>query len=238
MYHRMYPYKQTNADIMKKSTLLGTFLAIALLVGCGGSSSTDPEPTPTPVQAAKTPKVICLTGDSTQIGKAHLDGELAAMVSTVYPGSTVLNFGVSGSVTEQGINGIYPMAPSIPDIIATYHCDVLTSNYGINDAAKLNTSPERYLSLIHEINGIAVANGVKYIVETPNPTLVGWLNPRLEGYVAMVYGSGLAYVDHWTNILSTGGWEAWMLDGVHPGDEIHRIKNAALAKKIIAVLGA
>ena len=223
---------------MKTSQFIATFSIAAVLSACGGGSSDEPtQPTPQHIQVVKTPKNICLTGDSTQIGKAHLDGELEAMISTVYPGSTVFNFGVSGSVTEQGINGIVSLAPSISQIISSYHCDVLTSNYGINDSAKLNTSADRYLSLIHEINGIAAANGVKYIVETPNPTLVGWLNPRLEGYVAMAHGSGLSYVDHWINILSTAGWEAWMLDGVHPGDEIHRIKNAALAKKIIEVLG-
>lgn len=155
-------------------------------------------------------------------------------VSSTYPDSVVYNFGVSGSVTEQGLHGIAGMRDPLDTNIKTYGCTVVTANYGINDAAKLQVSPDLYLHRMKQFESIAVGNGAMFILETPNPILNAFDN-YLWQYTNVAL-QNFTTVDHYTTIQGLQGWQGMLPDGVHPNNELLLFKTNLLTKRIMEEL--
>lgn len=216
--------------------LLVIWLLLFALFGCGGDTTTSntTNTAPTAVASAKPRQVICLFGDSTQYSRSQFDYLVQQEVSAIYPDSVVYNFGVSGSVTEQGIYGIAGMRESLDTNIKQYGCTVVTANYGINDAAKLQVSPELYLHRMKQFEGIVVGNGAMFILETPNPILNAF-DTYLQNYTNLAL-TNFNTIDHYSAIKMLPSWQSMLPDGVHPNDELLLFKTKLLMKRIMEEL--
>lgn len=189
---------------------------------------------PKPPAALLPKQVVCLFGDSTQASRVSYDYVIRDLVSFIYKDSEVHNFGISGSVTNQGIYGIPGWSEPMATIIRDYGCTVVTTNYGINDAAKLQTSPEAFIAQTKQAEAQAVAAGAIFLVENPNPILNSY-DTYLMQYSALE-NANFAAVMHYDAIKALPNWQAMLPDGVHPNSELLLFKTNLLTQRIMEEL--
>lgn len=112
-------------------------------------------------------KILCL-GDSTEHG---VDGSLSPDYGLVAkPPSSFIT--LSGwTVVNAGVDGQYAGAALETFAADVADADVITGNWGINDAKQMD-GPEVYRANLNAMIDEARSQGKLFILETPNPTTV------------------------------------------------------------------
>lgn len=178
---------------------------LAALTGCGGGSEPAPDVTPASVSR---PLSVLVLGDSTMTPYWPGEASVPEMVRAA-TGWRVDNRAVSGSTACQ----------ADLDAIRTARADVVTANYGLNDAYGLAGAPRHdmgaYADCLERIAAAARDAGSVLVLVAANPVLAspGWDATRIDGYNAVKRGIGGAYYCALPSI-------AWSLenlpDGQHP----------------------
>jgi lysophospholipase L1-like esterase len=211
----------------KLCVLAGITLA---LLGCGGGTPQEDEPL---AKEKKTlPVHLCLYGDSTQIWNHH-----TGLLEALPEGSRLSNRGVAGATAIQQLRGYAWVYPNSWEQEMKNDCNIVTVNFGINDAAKLGWSADVFVGQIIAIKSIAESNGKVFVIETPNPTKhpVDYLISQYAGAEMQVQGYK---VDHYTLFkgFNGGNWTQGIADYVHPTGEGYAFKTEALKGVILKVL--
>lgn len=205
--------------------IIKTASAAALLValaGCGGGS--EPAPDATPSSASRPLSVLAL-GDSTMTPYWPGEASVPEMVRAA-TGWRVDNRAVSGSTACQ----------ADLDAIRTSRADVVTANYGLNDAHGLSGAPRHdlsaYADCLERIAAAARDAGSALVLVAANPVLAspGWDAARIDGYNAAKRGIGGAYYC----ALPAITWSLQNLpDGQHPNGRA----KPEIAAALVACIG-
>jgi len=131
-------------------------LSILTLVACGSSSPEQP-------MVSTTPENVVAIGDST-ISAIYFDTNKLRVNLPV--GSSVTTYGAPGQCTIEGQQNNLNIISNTPK------GSVIIFLSGINDARRCGTSVEQFKSLVTGLHDAAYANGSKFVVITPNPTIV------------------------------------------------------------------
>lgn len=151
---------------MKKTIVFVTLLGLCILalVGCDST----PRLTPLPEDA-----VILAFGDSLTFGTGAAEGEDYPSVLAQLTGYCVVNAGVPGEITAQGLQ-------RLPEVLAEVRPDLVILCHGGNDvlqrrsAEELESNVRAMISLIRESGAQVLLLGV------PQPTLVVQSIPLYE----------------------------------------------------------
>lgn len=195
---------------------------LAALTGCGGGSELAPDVAP--ASASRTLSVLVL-GDSTMT--PYWPGEVSVpeMVRAA-SGWRVDNRAVSGSTACQA--GI--------DAIRAARADVVTANYGLNDAYGLAGAPRHdmsaYADCLERVAAAARDAGSVLVLVAANPVLAspGWDATRIDGYNAAKRGVGGAYYCALPAIV-------WSLENLPDGQHPNGRAKPEIAAALVGCIG-
>lgn len=156
-------------------------------------------------------------------------------------GSSVIvsNQGVGGSEASQLWDGTDGRHPPWPQQMARSHAEVVTLNFGLNDAywsvvGKHGTrveSPEVFAAYMTKLVKTAQEFGKQVVIYEPNPTTEPIRAARMDRYVSalreVAARLNTPLVKNYSEILAMPRWPALLSDGVHPSDQLYSIKAGA-----------
>lgn len=180
--------------------------------------------------------LIEMYGDSTTWGQELVNGEWVQSASNVpsvlqskYPtGVTVVNCGIGGLTMPQMVQGAAPATKAWDATMRDSHANVVTLNFGINDASQTWEDDTNIVYYINQLISIAQAHGKAVVVETSNPINTPQYN-RLSQVSYLIrtvsHQRSLVLADHhaW---IQTGipNWTTLLPDGVHPNAALYNYK--------------
>lgn len=196
----------------------------ALLTGCGGGGGTEQAPDFTPASVSA-PMSVLVLGDSTMTPYWPGEASVPEMVRAA-TGWRVDNRAVSGSTSCQ----------ADMDAIRTARADVVTANYGLNDAYGLAGAPRHdmgaYTDCLERIAAAARDAGSVLVLVAANPVLAspGWDATRIDGYNAAKRGIGGAFYCALPSI-------AWSLETLPDGQHPNRRAKPDIAAALLGCVG-
>jgi lysophospholipase L1-like esterase len=223
---------------------LACALVLSACGGGGGDSSAPPTAAPTPPASAPVaptaPKTVLVEmyGDSTTCGSptGECEGQLVpdsepADLQTMLqhqfgPNVTVSNQGVPGTTAAELLGGGDGKHPNWPAQMAQSKAQVISLNYGINDAVA-NTSTADFYATMYQLVQIAQQAGKTVVLLTSNP-IDKPVNAQLDQLVQQekLVSSSLSVpiVDDYTFMSVMDNWPSFLVDGVHPTAEGYNLK--------------
>ncbi|MDQ9169239.1 SGNH/GDSL hydrolase family protein [Oxalobacteraceae bacterium R-40] len=211
----------------------------------GGAQAGGQPQTPNAQKLASTAQVIDYYGDSTIWGwQTQTDGAQVAVPAPAAfaaalpatPAHTVNNLGVNGQTACEllaGTNGFDDWATRMDAATAT---TVVILNHGINDAVSANSVPvNQYRTCLTGLAQAAKAENKRVIFETPNPISDTRLGPYIQAMREVAAQEGLSVIDQYAYLTDQYGQDASIIapDGLHPTDEIYRVKGAYAASEFL-----
>jgi acyl-CoA thioesterase-1 len=186
--------------------------------------------------SALPPVTVEMYGDSTTYGAELVNGQWVQSVNRTpvivqnhwLTNVHVINKGVSGATLENLYAGTGAITTSWTNAMATSNADIVTLNFGINDANQGFTDAQINW-YINTIVDIAQSYGKTVVIETPNPVNTSLYNRVNQ--VAQILRTAANYqqvtlVDNHLWIQS--GYPNWigsMCDGVHPNATLYAFKG-------------
>lgn len=184
--------------------------------------------------------IVEMYGDSTTLGAELLpDGSWAypasasnvpAVLQSKYgPNVVVVNKGISGLTIPQAIIGAQPATKAWAQAMAESPADIVTLNFGINDAAQAWEDDFTVDYYIRQMIDVAQANGKTVVVETSNP-VANHLYNRLSQIALVIrnvaQSKSLTLVDHhiWVQGLTDWNSKRYLPDMLHPSAELYNYK--------------
>ena len=245
-----------NGTIMKGivASLAGMLVMACSGCGGGGGGGGGSDSAPAGIQSAQKPVIVWAEGDSTMYGLSKDQNGSPFQSSSAPPvilqqalrqtlGSDaviVINNGVPSASAQDSLSGTPPYY-SQPFDIRLAHSDaqlrVVIENYAINDMQK-RTPSQFYDDLSLWIQRVRAA-GKTPVLEEPNPiTRPGLPDPAPYAAVVRKIGSdtGVPVVEQYDYILSLPNWQSMLVDGVHPTDELYKIKAQREADVLVHVM--
>jgi lysophospholipase L1-like esterase len=197
-----------------------------------------------PGSAADTrPLTIEYYGDSTVWGYASgTDGQRVsvpapAVFAKALPNPTrykVRNEGVSGSTACDLLNGADGKHPAWSDQMAASTATYVIVNHAINDQWKYEVG--QYKACLWSLARIATQHGKRIVFETPNPTRdsgSGGLDVYVNAMREVAVLAQAPLIDQYrylTDYLQGRKYDAICPDGLHPSEEVYRLKGRYAAR--------
>lgn len=181
--------------------------------------------------------LIEMYGDSTTYGSELLPNgqwvqsasNVPAVLQSKYPtGVTVVNCGIPGVTMPQMVQGAAPATKTWDATMRDSQANVVTLNFGINDAYQGWEDDTNIVYYINQLISIAQAHGKVVVVETSNP-IYNSSYARLSQISYLIRSvtnqRSLVLADHhlW---IQTGlpNWPDFLPDGVHPNAALYTYK--------------
>ena len=197
----------------------------ALFSACGGSGEGHSGCTPAAV-------VIQLEGDSIAAGSGATDAAFtpAALLRAAFPSATVVSTAQPGSTSSDRISGA-PIPghgrflPFPQGVVG----NIYLTNWGVNDA-RLGVPIAEFKVNLRKIASVPGA-----VLQTPTPMT----GPLSNGQSTAAYAQavrevgaelGVPVADVQAYVLGLPNWQALLVDGVHPRDELY----ALMVRDVIA----
>lgn len=156
-------------------------------------------------------------GDSTTNGEGYyIDAKYGANV-------VVTCKGVSGTTLKdliKGENGQIKFSTAL----AASDADIVTLNFGINDAFQGYQSFTWYLG---EAKRLATLYNKTILFQTSNPVNTPYFQATsdLANQIrTWAIATNTKYADNYISILNTPNWQSMLVDGVHPNQQLYELK--------------
>lgn len=232
---------------MKKLRTQGLKFAIAALslalTACGGGGGDAPDK---PQAAQPAPKTVLIEayGDSTTKGVNVQPSEAPPAVTqqimqrALGAGVSVANHGVSGTQASQLLYGTDGVHPPWQQQMAASKADIVTLNFGLNDAYYSNPgvaaapgvpreNPQLFADALTALIAIAKAHGKQVVIFEPNPSCLATIAAVLPNFIytinAVAANQGVRVVREHEYILGLA-WQSMTPDCVHPDAQLYAIK--------------
>lgn len=222
---------------MKHPAILASIALAAFLTACGGGGGGEPSQAPTAVSvaipapsvppvASCTPEAVALQffGDSTQVSLTPNSGPspnspwriAGEMLAAKFGGVTSESRGVGHTTSNDLVMGTDHLNKPWPGSVAPGALTVV--NFGINDSASI--SLDTYKANLRKLNPA--------YFETPNPTdAPSRPFERTQAFAQAMRDVaaelGTSVIDVNAYVLSLPNWQAYLVDGIHPSDELYAL---------------
>jgi lysophospholipase L1-like esterase len=207
-------------------------LLAAVLCACGGGGDSTAPTTPPTGPACQDTVTVQLYGDSTQV-MAYQWGYLQAALDARFGSRVILiNQAASGTSSAQLIAGTDGVNTPWPSTVAA---DIAIVNHGINGQ---DEPLEAYAA---DMLTFASYRGARMVVETANPIAAPYPSdaPRAEAARQAAKQAGVPVADVQAYVLGLPGWEAMLMDGIHPTHELAKlIAENVTAPALAPVIGS
>lgn len=233
-------------------------LAAAFVVACSGCGGGGDEPTPRDISNAPAQRsiVIDAQGDSTIWGFQTADNFKKHWQTPNNPPAllekalqerfgnsiTVQNHGHPGAMIGDRMNGVNGYTQTYTQEIATNKADIVIVNFALNDAHKSALEPvEQYKAFLIDFVQQSQAAGRIVVLEEPNPIdfpiNVSTIPRYVDAMNEVAKEMGIAIVHQYDHISAMPNWKSLLIDGIHPTDELYRIKAQRQAEVIGPIVG-
>lgn len=196
--------------------------------------------------------VIEQYGDSTTAGLTTIDGQVVvAPMSSVDHLYVRLNnrFGYNAEIINKGVSQTCAISllngdattPKWADRVKESKANIVTFNYGMNDAWACQRSPDQFLSDVQQLLDITLAAGKQPVLIEPNPSSIP-MKSILETYVGALNLAAeqrkVPIIQHFKIWKQLPNWEGMLSDGIHPNAMGYELKGTIEYQVLEAIIVA
>lgn len=183
--------------------------------------------------------VIEQYGDSTTAGLTTIDGKvIVAPMSSVDHLYVLLNnrFGYHAEIINKGVSQTCAATllngdattPKWADRVKESKADIVTFNYGMNDAWACQRNPDQFLSDVQQLLDITLAAGKQPVLIEPNPSTIP-MKSILPTYIGALNLAAeqrkVPIIQHFRIWNQIPNWEGMLSDGIHPNAQGYQLKG-------------